>query len=268
LRIASLNPIRHYGLEVGLLQTGDPADFLVVDDLRSLRISKTVIKGKLVAGDGNPKIPETPAERPNVFRAKKKMAGDFKVGKQQGKIRVIEARDGQLVTGHVQEVPKVSGDIIVSDPSRDILKIAVVNRYNDAPPSVGFVRNFGLKSGAIGSSVAHDSHNIIAVGLDDRAIARVVNLIIQAKGGISAVCGGEEKLLPLPVAGIMSDLGYEEVAGRYRELDAFAKKMGSRLTAPFMTLSFMALLVIPEIKMSDRGLFGGARFEFIDLFCP
>ncbi|MBW1692205.1 MAG: adenine deaminase [Deltaproteobacteria bacterium] len=266
LRIASLNPIRHYGLEVGLLQVDDPADFLIVDDLRSLRILKTVINGKLVAKDGMTMIPETPKERANVFRAREKKVDEFKVGKREGKIRIIEARDGQVITGHVQAVPKVMGETVVSDPSRDILKIAVVNRYEDSAPSVGFIRNFGLERGAIGSSVAHDSHNIVAVGASDTDILRAVNLIIQAQGGISAVSDTGETLLPLPVAGIMSDLNYEEVARRYRELDAFAKQLGSLLTAPFMTLSFMALPVIPELKISDRGLFDVVRFEFIDLF--
>ncbi len=267
-RIASLNPVRHYGLEVGLLRLDDPADFLVVDDLRSLRISKTVIDGRLVARGGKAEMPQVPKRRVNIFRARQKKAGDFTVGKRGGKIHVIEARDGQLITGRVQEVPKVVGDTIVSDPSRDILKIAVVNRYEDAPPSMGFVRNFGIKTGAIGSSVAHDSHNIVAVGVDDIDISGAVNLIIESQGGISAACGKTEKVLPLPVAGIMSDLNYEEVARRYGELDTFAKELGSRLTAPFMTLSFMALLVIPEIKISDKGLFDVLKFEFIDLFCP
>jgi len=268
LRIASLNPVRHYGLKAGLLQVGDPADFLVVDDLRNIRIVKTVIDGKLVARDGSAEIPEMSKRIVNLFRARQKRADNFMVGSRGGRIQVIEARDGQLITGRVHEAPKVSGDKVVSDPSRDILKIAVVNRYQDAPPSVGFIRNFGLKKGAIGSSVAHDSHNIVAVGVDERDIARAVNLIIQSQGGISAACENQEKFLPLPVAGIMSDLSYEEVARRYRELDTFAKELGSRLTAPFMTLSFMALLVIPELKISDRGLFDAARFEFTDLFCP
>jgi adenine deaminase len=268
LRIASLNPIRHYGLEAGLLQPGDPADLLVVDDLTGLGIVKTVIDGKVAAEDGRTEMSEMPRNRVNVFQARRKRADDYRVEKRADLIHVIEARDGQLITGRVQEVPTVSGDRLVSDPSRDILKIAVVNRYRDAPPSVGFVRNFGLKQGAIGSSVAHDSHNIVAVGVNDRDIARVVNLIIDARGGIGAACGETDKLLPLPLAGIMSDLGYEEVAKRYRDLDAFAKKLGSRLTAPFMTLSFMALLVIPELKISDRGLFDGLRFEFLDLFPP
>jgi adenine deaminase len=268
LRIASLNPIRHYGLEVGLLRLDDPADFLVVDDLRSFRVLKTVIDGKLVAGDGKAEMPEVPKRRGNVFHAREKRADDFTVEKRGGKIHVIEARDGQLITGRLKEVPKVSGDKVLSDPSRDILKIAVVNRYEDAPPSMGFVRNFGIKRGAIGSSVAHDSHNIVAVGVEDMDISRAVNLIIESQGGISAACGKTGKVLPLPVAGIMSDLNYGEVARRYQELDTFAKQLGSRLTAPFMTLSFMALPVIPEIKISDKGLFDGTRSEFIDLFCP
>jgi adenine deaminase len=268
LRIASLNPLRHYGLNAGLLRVGDPADFLVVDDLRGLRIVKTVIDGKLVGEDGKTKMPEMPARRVNVFRARQKGADDFKVDKREGRIQVIEARDGQLITGRIKEAPKISGGKVVSDPSRDILKIAVVNRYQDGPPSVGFISNFGLKKGAIASSVAHDSHNIVAVGVEDMDISRAVNLIIRSQGGISGVCGDEEKLLPLPVAGIMSGLSYEEAARRYRELDAFAKQLGSRLTAPFMTLSFMALLVIPELKMSDKGLFDVERFGFVDLFCP
>jgi adenine deaminase len=267
LRIASLNPVRHYGLEGGLLRIGDPADFLIVDDLRSLGILKTVIDGKLVSSDGSTVMPEMPRRIVNVFRARQKRAGDFTVKRREGRIHVIEARDGQLITGRVQEMPKVSGGTVVSDPSRDILKIAVVNRYKDGPPSVGFVRNFGLKKGAIGSSVAHDSHNIVAVGVDDRDISRAVNLIVQSQGGISAVSDTGERLLPLPVAGIMSDLSYTEVARMYSELDAFAKHLGSRLTAPFMTLSFMALPVIPELKISDRGLFDVVRFEFIDLYC-
>jgi adenine deaminase len=267
LRIASLNPVRHYGLNVGLLRVGDPADFLVVDDLRNLGILKTVIGGKLVAKDGNAEIPEAPKRIVNAFRAKQKKPDDFIVANEGGRIQVIEARDGQLITGRAEEAPKVSDGNAVSDTSKDILKIAVVNRYQDAAPSAGFIRNFGLTKGAIASSVAHDSHNIVSVGVADIDISRAVNLVIQAQGGISAVYGDEEKILPLPVAGIMSDLNYREAARRYRELDAFAKQMGSRLTAPFMTLSFMALLVIPELKISDRGLFDAARFEFADLFC-
>lgn len=266
LRIASFNPIKHYKLDVGLLQQGDPADFLVIDDFFNLGILKTVINGRLVAEDGKTLLRETPKRIVNNFNTKEKAVHDFALKHKKGEIHVIGAVDGQLVTNRVLEKPRVVDNFIVSDPERDILKIAVINRYKDSPPSIGFVRNFGLKKGAIGSSVAHDSHNIVSVGVDDIDICRAVNTIIKEKGGISAVCGDTEKVLPLPVAGIMSDLSYKEVSKRYIELDRFAKELGSQLRAPFMTLSFMALLVIPQIKLSDKGLFDVLRFEFMDLF--
>ena len=266
LRIASFNPIKHYKLDVGLLQQGDPADFLVIDDFFNLGILKTVINGRLVAEDGKTLLRETPKRIVNNFNTKEKDVHDFALKHKKGEIHVIGAVDGQLVTNRVLEKPRVVDNFIVSDPERDILKIAVINRYKDSPPSIGFVRNFGLKKGAIGSSVAHDSHNIVSVGVDDIDICRAVNTIIKEKGGISAVCGDTEKVLPLPVAGIMSDLSYKEVSKRYIELDRFAKELGSQLRAPFMTLSFMALLVIPQIKLSDKGLFDVLRFEFMDLF--
>jgi adenine deaminase len=266
LRIASLNAVRHYDLDVGLLQVGDPADFLVINGFVDFSILMTVINGEIVASEGKTLIPEGRKKRINVFKAKEKNVDDFKVKQKKGRIHVIEAVDGQLVTGRGLEVPKVVDSYIVSDPARDILKIAVINRYEDSPPSMGFVRHFGLKKGAIGSSVSHDSHNIVAVGVDDMDLCRAVNTIIENQGGISVVCGKKEKILQLPVAGIMSDLSGDEVAGRYQELTTFARELGSQLTAPFMTLSFMALLVIPEIKLSDKGLFDVSRFDFIDLF--
>jgi len=268
LRIASFNPVRHYGLDVGLLQQGDSADFLVIDDLSNLHILKTVINGRIVAEHGKTLLKESRKRIVNNFSTREKTAHGFALKHRDGKIHIIEAVDGQLVTNRVLEKPKVADGHLVSDPERDILKIAVINRYNDSPPAMGFVRNFGLKAGAIGSSVAHDSHNIVSVGVDDMDICRAVNSIIRNKGGISAVCGDTEKVLPLPVAGIMSDLSYEEVSRRYTELDGFARELGSQLRAPFMTLSFMALLVIPELKLSDKGLFDASRFEFVDLFAP
>lgn len=266
LRVASFNPIKHYGLDVGLLQQGDPADFLVIDNFFNLGILKTVINGRLVAKDGKTLLKESPKRRVNNFNTREKDLHDFALKHKKGEINIIGAVDGQLVTNRVLEKPRVVDNHIVSDPERDILKIAVINRYKDSPPSIGFVRNFGLKKGAIGSSVAHDSHNIVSVGVNDIDICRAVNTIIKEKGGISAVCGDTEKVLPLPVAGIMSDLSYKEVSKRYTELDRFAKELDSQLRAPFMTLSFMALLVIPQIKLSDKGLFDVLRFEFMDLF--
>jgi len=266
LRIASLNPIRHYGLDVGLLHVGDPADFLVIDNPKDLTILKTFINGGLVAKNGKTLIKESSKRIVNNFNIQEKRVHDFALKNKAGKINIIEAVDGQLITKRLFDKPKIVDNYIVSDPERDILKIAVINRYKDTQPSIGFIRNFGLKKGAIGSSVAHDSHNIVSVGVDDKDICRAVNIIIKNKGGISAVCGDTEKVLPLPIAGIMSDLSYKEVSKGYTELDKFAKELGSRLRAPFMTLSFMALLVIPEIKLSDKGLFDVSKFVFIDLF--
>ena len=266
LKMASLNPIKHYQLDVGLLQLGDSADFLAIDNFSNLNILKTFVNGRLVAENGKTLIKESGKRIVNNFHTKEKDVHDFSIKHKNGNINIIEAVDGQLITKLMLGKPKVVDDYVVSDPERDILKIAVVNRYNDTQPSIGFIKNFGLKRGAIGSSVAHDSHNIVSVGVDDKDICRAVNIIIKNRGGISAVCGDTEKSLPLPIAGIMSDLTYKEVSERYTELDRFAKELGSQLKAPFMTLSFMALLVIPEIKLSDMGLFDVSRFEFMDLF--
>jgi len=266
LRIASLNPIKHYGLDVGLLQVGDLADFLVIDNLSDLTILKTFINGRLVAKDGKTLIEESRKRIVNNFNTKEKDVGDFAIKDQNRNIHIIEAIDGELITNKMVDKPKVINDYIISDTERDILKIVVINRYKDLSPSIGFVKNFGLKKGAIGSSIAHDSHNIISVGVDDIDICRAVNIIIKYRGGLSAVCGETEKILPLPVAGIMSNLNYIDVSKKYIELDRFAKELGSQLRAPFMTLSFMGLLVIPEIKLSDKGLFDVFKFELIDLF--
>jgi adenine deaminase len=266
LRMASLNPIRHYGLDVGLLQVGDPADFLVIDNPKNLTILKTFINGGLVAKDGKTLMEESSKRIVNNFNTQEKEVNDFAIKDQNRNIHIIEAIDGELITNKIIDKAKVINNYIVSDTKRDILKIVVVNRYKDLAPSIGFVKSFGLKKGAIGSSIAHDSHNIISVGVNDTDICRAVNIIIKNRGGLSAVCGETEKILPLPVAGIMSDLNYIEVSKKYRELDRCAKEMGSQLRAPFMTLSFMGLLVIPEIKLSDKGLFNVSKFEFIDLF--
>jgi adenine deaminase len=266
LRIASFNPVSHYKLDVGLLQQGDPADFLVVDGFPDLGILKTVINGRVVAEDGETLLKQASGRVVNIFEAKKKEVNDFAVKGGEGRINVIEAVDGQVITMLGSAIPKIVDNHIVSDTERDILKIVVVNRYKDSPPAMGFVKNFGLKTGAIGSSVAHDSHNIVAVGVEDGDICRAVNRIIESRGGISIVSGSKEKILPLPVAGIMSDLTCEEVSSMYTELDKFAKDLGSQLKAPLMTLSFMALPVIPEIKLTDKGLFDVLNSEFMDLF--
>lgn len=266
LRCACVNPVKHYGLEVGLLQKGDYADFVVIDNLENFNILQTYINGILVAENGGTFIPKVLAGTINNFRLHTKNMSEFSVEKGGERINVIGAIDGQLITNRICAIPKVFNNNVISDTENDLLKISVVNRYEDVPPAVAFVKNFGLKKGAIASSIAHDSHNIVAVGVTDEDICEAVNLIIENKGGLSIVYDNTQEVLPLPIAGIMTNEDGFKVAKRYFLLDKLAKEIGSNLKAPFMTLSFMALLVIPEIKLSDKGLFDGKRFEFINLF--
>jgi len=266
LKVTCQNPVRHYGLDVGLLKEGDPADFLVVSDLKEFKVMETYINGQLVCKHGQSLISSVKSEYANNFHTDLKKSEDFQLKAAGKAVRVIVPEDGQLVTTEkIMPVNEVNG-LALSDINRDLLKIVVVNRYYDAPPAIAFVQNFGLKEGAIASSVAHDSHNIIAVGVDDHSICEAVNEIISHKGGVVAVSGARKEALQLPVAGLMSpDDGYW-VAEKYIAVDAMAKSLGCKLEAPFMTLSFMALLVIPELKLSDRGLFNGNTFEFVSLF--
>lgn len=316
LQVACINPVKHYGLEVGLLEIGDDADFIVVDNLENFTIKQTYIKGKLVAENGKSLIPQVTFEVLNHFDTDLKNPQDFEVphpptpspsgrgrnevsqnflfgesenevftqkernevsqnspsqkgrGQRGGvKIRVIEAFDGELITKTHIATAKIENNLVVADIENDILKMTVVNRYQKGvKPAVAFIKNFGLKNGAIASSVGHDSHNITAIGTNDEDLSKAVNAVIEAKGGISVVSGNQIYVLPLPVAGIMSDKSGEIVAEKYTVLDQEAKKLGSKLKAPFMSLSFMALLVIPELKLSDKGLFDGKKFEFVSLF--
>ncbi len=267
IRAATLNPTRHYGLRNGLLQEGDSADFIIVDNLSDFEIKETWIKGELVAKGGKSLIPVTKSDIINNFNRTFVHDEDIAVQATSNKIVVIEAINGQLITGEsAQEVLTEKG-YAISDIDRDILKMVVVNRYdNSAPPAIAFVKNFGLREGAIASSVAHDSHNIIAVGVDDASIVRAINVVIDTMGGISYVNEADHSILPLPVAGLMSTSDGYEVADEYQKMDAEVKRMGSRLTAPYMTLSFLALLVIPKLKLSDKGLFDGSTFKFRELF--
>lgn len=268
LQMACINPVVHYGLDVGQLQKGDAADFLVIDNFDRLHIHRTIINGEIVAEDSRSRLSQKHATVVNRFAASPKKPQDFAVPDKKQAVNIIDVIDGQLITKRSRDRLKAVNDRLTSDIEKDILKIAVVNRYEDRKPAIGFVRNFGLKQGAIAGSIAHDSHNVIAVGTNHEDICAAVNLIIANKGGICAVCKTENirEILPLPIAGLMSDADFETVAGKYTQLDGLAKQLGSKLRAPFMTLSFMALLVIPEIKLSDKGLFDGARFEFMDLF--
>lgn len=266
LRSVILNPIEHYGLDVGTMQVGDPADMIVVDNLDDFNISQTYVKGILVAENGKSYIDSVPEDQPNNFHALPITADNLKVAPKGNKLKVIEAMDGQLITGLSITDFKMENSNVVSDIDRDILKMVVLNRYEKAKPSIAFIKNFNLKKGAIASSVAHDSHNIVAVGTSDEAIASAINLVIKEGGGVSLVNGTDEKALPLPVAGLMSTCDGYRVANSYHILDEEVHSMGSKLRAPYMTLSFMALLVIPELKLSDKGLFDGIKFSFTDLF--
>lgn len=276
LKAACLNPANHYHLQVGQLRKGDPADFILLHDLIDFRVQETYIQGEKVASQGKSFIKEVPLEPINHFIRKSVSIQDLRMplnkwGQMDAEnfeqVRVIEALDGQLITSRL-EVPitdfEIWDDCLQSNPEVDLLKMVVINRYSeDAPAAKCFVCNFGLKGAAIASSVAHDSHNIIAVGSSDELLQRAISHIIDAKGGISCVTQEAERVLPLPIAGLMSPGNGYEVAGKYTELDNMAKQAGSKLSAPFMTLSFMALLVIPHLKLSDKGLFDVDSFSLV-----
>ena len=266
LRAASLNAVKHYNLNVGLLQLGDDADFIVVDDLRHPVAKQTYIRGTLVAENGVSSIHYKETLCPNIFRANYIYADDIFLPDVGKKIKVIECQDGQLITKSFVAQPKVENGGIVSDVERDILKIVVINRYQPTKPAVAFIRGFGLKRGALASSVAHDSHNIVSVGVTDKDILHAVNLLIEHTGGVTAYCNTEMMAVPLPVAGLMSNEDGYEVAQAYQNVDALAKRLGTTLFAPFMTLAFMALLVIPELKIGDQGLFDVSKFAFTSIY--
>jgi adenine deaminase len=266
LKSVILNPIEHYKLEVGKLQPGDPADMIVVDNLAEFNVLQTYVNGQKVAENGKTLIKSVKAETPNLFKAKPITSDQLFVKPEGEKLKVITAFDGELITGIEFVNPKIVDGNVVSDVENDVLKMVVLNRYKLAEPAIAFIQNFGLKSGAIASSVAHDSHNIVAVGTSDEEITKAINLVIAEKGGVVLVNGNHQKVLPLPVAGLMSPLDGYKVAELYHQIDKEAHELGSKLRAPFMTLSFMALLVIPELKLSDEGLFDGRTFSFTGLF--
>lgn len=265
LKMACVNPVKHYKLKVGLLNVGDPADFIVVNDLEDFKIEKTFINGECVSENGVSTIGPVDFEVPNNFNTNLKVPIDFELVASSNQIKVIQVLDGQLITKSLVFRATIEKGKLVSNTALDVLKIVVVNRYKNAAVAVGFIHNFGLKSGAIASSVAHDSHNIIAVGVNDDMICNAVNAIINEKGGICAVTAEDELVLGLPVAGIMSKLDVWQTGELYQQIDQKAKAMGSKLHAPFMSLSFMALLVIPSLKLSDFGLFDGDKFEFTEV---
>lgn len=267
LKAVTLNPALHYKLPIGLLRVGDDADFIVLEELKDFEVIQTYIKGQLVYNEGKTLIETSKSEKINNFKCSLKNPLDFEVHSDgKSKIRVIEAIDSELLTNeHIAEAKLVNG-YLVSDVENDILKIAVVNRYEDAKPSIGFVKNFGLKNGAIATSIAHDSHNIIVIGTTDELIAKAVNLVIENKGAIAFVDDTNVLTLPLPIGGLMSDENIETVSAKYKEIEKKLKEAGSTLKSPLMTISFMSLLVIPHLKIGDKGLFDVDKFHFVDIF--
>jgi adenine deaminase len=266
LNIACINPIKHYKMDVGKLQVGDKADFITINNLTDFRVTNTFIDGEAVVANGICSLKERNNPIVNNFRTGYKIKEQFKVDVLSSTIKVIEALDGQLITNSIIENIDIIKGNFESDLSKDILKIAVVNRYDESVPAIAFIKNFGLKRGAIASTVAHDSHNIIVVGVDDESICKAVNLVIEEKGGLSLIDGDFEAVIPLPIAGLMSNQSCEVIGEAYSKIDKQAKEMGSQLKAPYMLLSFMALLVIPELKLSDKGLFDGKEFKFTNNF--
>lgn len=265
LQTACINPVKHYNLDVGLLEVGDTADFIITEDLKSFKTLQTYINGEMVYGYGKVYIQDVAFKNLNNFNCDTKKVSDFRCQSSAQNIRVIECLDGELVTNEIIADTTIKNGNLVSNTDTDVLKMAVVNRYNNAKPAIAFIKNFGLKDGAIASSVGHDSHNIIVVGVSDEAICKAVNAIVNVKGGICAVSYSEEKIVALPVAGIMSDQNGFSIGKQYAELDQMAKVLGCTLNAPYMSLSFMALLVIPLLKLSDKGLFDGKAFKFTSL---
>lgn len=265
LQVACINPVHHYDLQVGTLHEGDSADFVVVEDLENFKVLQTYIRGDLVAEKSKSFTDDVDFEILNNFNTEKKRISDFEFHSAADYVRVIEALDGELVTNEIECESLIVDGNLVSNTESDVLKMAMVNRYQNEAPSIAFIKNFGLKKGAIASSVGHDSHNIIAVGVSDEMICKAVNVLIENKGGICVVSKELNEVVPLPVAGIMSDQPAEIIGQAYAKLDQLAKELGSTLGAPFMTLSFMGLLVIPSLKLSDKGLFDGSKFQFTSL---
>ena len=269
LEAASVNPVLHYKLPLGLLQPGDTADFQIVDDLQTFRPREVWLRGQCVARDGVALLPAGVPVAQNNFAATPILPESLRLAaRARERVRVIGVHDGQLITDHLCEEPAVRGGLVVADAERDLVKLVVCNRYTPAPPAVALVKGFGLRRGAIASSVSHDSHHIIAVGASDEALAAAINEVILHRGGL-AVADSNRKILaslPLPLAGLMSTEPAERVARAYSDCDRLAKILGSRLTAPFMTLSFLALSVIPSLKLTDKGLFDGVAFQHVPLF--
>lgn len=265
IRSATINSSDHYKLNAGLLRPGENADFILVDSLEKMNIIETWIKGQKVYSEGKVLFKYKAPEAVNNFNCKPIVEKVIQIRNTDRKIRVITAKEGELLTGEDYFLPSKS-EFISSDTSSDILKIVVKDRYKDSAPSIGFIKGFGLKRGAFASSIAHDSHNIISVGTNDIDILNAINEVVRMKGGLSVCSGEEKKSLKLDIGGIMTTRSCDEIAADYDDLNKLTGLLGCAMKAPFMTLSFMALLVIPDLKIGDRGLFDVRKFEQVSLF--
>ena len=265
IRSATVNPVMHYNLDSGLLKPGDSADFILVDNLQTMNVIETWIEGKKIFSNGKVLFKYKPGKAVTNFNCLRVTEADIRVKNKGGNIRIIEAFDGELLTKGFS-VKAGSMKLVESDPDNDILKIVVKDRYKDSPPAIGFIKGFGLKKGAFASSIAHDSHNIISIGTSDKDIVNAINEIVRLKGGLAVSSEGELKSLQLDIAGIMTTSSCSEVALDYENLNKLVKSCGCTMKAPFMTLSFMALLVIPDLKIGDKGLFDVKKFGLVTLF--
>lgn len=265
LKAAILNPIKHYKVDIGLLRENDSADFIIVDNLNDFNVIKSYKSGEIIAENGRENFLGKNIEIINNFKADLCTVEDLQISYKNKQLRIIQAIEGELITKEIIDHPNSENGYVISDLQKDYLKIVVLNRYQYSKPAVALINGFEIKNGAIATSVAHDSHNIIAVGADDESIISAINSVIINKGGMAICDDSGTSILKLPIAGIMSNESGESVAEKYAELNKRAKNLGTNMNAPFMTLSFMALLVIPEIKLSDKGLFDGRSFEFLEL---
>jgi Adenine deaminase len=265
IRSATINPSIHYNLDAGLLREGDYADFILVDSLSTMNVQETWIKGRKVFEEGKVLFKYKEGSPVNNFNCSTVEESEIKIKNSYGKIRIIVAEEGELLTNEIHGSSGVS-EYIDPDISSDILKIVVKDRYKDSPPAVGFIKGFSLKKGAFASSIAHDSHNIISVGTNDKDIINSINEIVRLKGGLAVSDEGTIESLQLNIGGIMTTRSCEEIAYDYDNLNHLVNSLGCTMKAPFMTLSFMALLVIPDLKIGDRGLFDVKKFEPVSLF--
>jgi adenine deaminase len=268
LQCACLNPRKHYNTNTGALQVGQPADFILVENLKDFNVQATYVNGLCVAKNGTCILPKKENEIINQFNIEPLSISDIQLKTNaigNVSVRVIEALEGQLITNEISATLQPVDGLLQSDVKQDVLKLVVVNRYKKSNVAFGFIKNFTLTKGAIASTVAHDSHNIICIGTSDNDMLTAINTVINNKGGLCVFDDTNLNVLPLPIAGLMSDGDAQTVAQTYADLNEATVAMGCKLKAPFMTLSFMALLVIPDLKLSDKGLFSGKSFEFTSL---